>query len=345
MMKYFFRLVILLAGLAPSVGLGGLIGQPAPPLNVDKWIKGGPLEIKAGTNIYVVEIWNSSSAPCCACIPGLTSIQRHFKTNGVVVVGVTDEAVDKIQAFAELNTTNLDYAIAADNKRHTTLSYMTPVQERGIPYFFVVGTNGDLLWHSPSLKGLAVALNQITRGTYDEPLAKKMDLAKHQMEQYVDLSRRGSDRAVLAGRTLLATRTNDVELLCDLAFEIAKMPIGAKRDFALANQALARAAQLAPTNSTPVGITRAIVLFESGQRDAGLDLARHVFASAEDSLVKTNLQSVIHDMEVRLARIKSNQAAAKPPNPDSATNQTPAVNAKPGDSGRPSPGKESDGKP
>ena len=54
--KHVFPIVILLAGFAPNVGLGGLIGEPAQPLSVKKWILGQPVEVEPGTNIYVVEI-------------------------------------------------------------------------------------------------------------------------------------------------------------------------------------------------------------------------------------------------------------------------------------------------
>src|ERR1035437_3156845 len=88
MMKYVFPLVVLMACLAPNIGLGGLIGEPAPPLNVNEWIKGKPVDVKAGTNIFVVEIWETESSTSRASITNLNDLQRRFKTNGVVVVGI-----------------------------------------------------------------------------------------------------------------------------------------------------------------------------------------------------------------------------------------------------------------
>ena len=297
--EHVFPLVVLLACLAPNIGLAGLIGEPAPPLDVNEWIKGGPVEVKPGTNIYVVEIWNVSSVASRASITNLNELQRSFKKNGVVVVGISDEPAEKIKEFVQHDGTNIEYAIAADNKRHTSLSYMKPVDQRGIPFAFVVGTNGDLLWHGAPERGLGEVLDLITSGQYDENHAAKVDIAWHQMGQYLALARQGSDRTELAGQALLAARTNDVAGLCDLAFQIATFPQLAKRDFALAGEAMDQAEKLAPTNTEPVGITRAILLFESGKRDEGLARATQALASAQSPLEKTNIQTIISTMEKR----------------------------------------------
>ena len=228
MNKFLFPFVVLMACLAPNIGLGGLVGDPAPPLNVNTWIKGQPVEVKPGTNIYVVEIWETKSSNS-ASIAILNDLQRRFKTNGVVVVGISDEPAEKIMEYVQQNGANIEYTIAADNRRYTSMSYMKPVGQRGIPYVFVVGTNGDLLWHGPPVSALDEVLNQIITGQFDEKKAAKMDIARHQMQQYMDLAFRGSDRAEMAGRTLLTDRTNDMPLLCDLAFEIATVPASQTR--------------------------------------------------------------------------------------------------------------------
>ncbi len=299
MMKNVFPLVVLMAGLAPNIGLGGLIGEPAPPLVVKAWIKGQPVEVKPGTNIFVVEIWNTPSLACRAAITNLNDLQKRFKTNGVVVVGISDEPAEKINEFVQHDGTNIEYAIAADDQRHTALSYMKPAGRRGIPCAFVVGTNGNLLWHGNSLRGLDGVLDQIIAGRYDLERAKKTDLARHQMEQYLEVARRGDARIQSAGQVLLAARTNDVVQLCDLAYIIATAPRLAKRDFVLAGEALDQAEKLATTNKARVMITRAVLLFESGKQDEGLARATQALALAQSPVEKTKIQSLIRTMEKR----------------------------------------------
>jgi alkyl hydroperoxide reductase subunit AhpC len=321
MMKHVFPLVVLLAGFVPRAGLGGLIGTPAPPLVVQEWINGKPVEIKAGTNIFVVEIWHASSPAKLAIITNLNDIQKRFKTNGVVVVGISDEPVEKIKANIQhdgTNIMNIEFAIAADNRRKTSLEYMKSIGQAAIPRAFVVGTNGNLLWHGPPLRGLDEALGLITTGQYDAERAGKIEVAAHQMEQYLNLVRRGDARARAAGNALLANRTNDVELLRDMAYRIVTAP-KVNHDFAVAGRALDQAEKLATTtNMAPVMITRAVWLFESGKRDQGLTLATQAIASAQSPMDKTNALLCLHTMEIRLAAANTNQTPATQEGKDSA---------------------------
>jgi len=96
--------------------------------------------------------------------------------------------------------------------------------------------------------------------------------------------------------------------LCDLAFEIATAPRIAKRDFELAGEAMDQAEKLATTNKSQVLISRAILLFESGKHDEGLDRARQAMAAAENPVDKTNIASFLRVMETRLAELKSEQS-------------------------------------
>ena len=297
-------LAVMAACIAPRTGLAGLVGEPAPPLNVSEWIKGGPVEIKPGTNIYVLEIWETHRPASRASITNLNEIQRTFKDDGVVVLTVSDEPAGLIKDFVQQQGTNIDFLVAADTKRHTSLSYMKPIDERTLPFVFIVGTNGDLLWHGPPEKVVNRVVNMIVTGKYDESHAKDLDLARHQMMQYVMLAGQGSDRTGPSGRVLLAARTNDVVLLCDMAHIIAAYPKLKTRDFVLANQALDRAEELSansPTNLLKVQFTRSIVLFESGQHDEALAKARALLASAPTEFEKTNIQALVQNMENRLS--------------------------------------------
>jgi len=154
MMKYAVLLMVLAVSLVPRVGWGGLIGEPAPQLVIKEWLKGKPVEVKPGTNCFVVEIWNTSSASSRACITNLNEMQKRFKANGVVVLAVSDEPVEKISEFVLHEGTNVEYALAADNRRQTGLNFMRPLKQRSIPYAFVIGTNGTLLWHGHPAHGL-----------------------------------------------------------------------------------------------------------------------------------------------------------------------------------------------
>jgi peroxiredoxin len=340
MMKHAVLLVVLIAGLVPGVVFGGDIGDPAPPLEVKEWIKGNPVEIKPGTNIFVVEIWQSSLPACRAVITNLNNLQKSFQSNGVIVVGISDESPDKLKDFVQLYSTPIDYWIAADDNRQTALSYMRPVNERAVPYAFVVGTNGVLLWRGYPSGALEKVLKYVIAGQYNEVRAAKNELANYQMQEYLLLAQRGDFRAKPAGNLLLANRTNDPSLLCDMAYQIATTPHLAIRNFALAGAALDQAEKLETTNKASVMITRAVWLFESGKRDAAMLLATQALASAQSPHVKTNVQYFLRTMEARMALASTNQSgtnqikvkgAQTPVHPAASTNQINASQSKDSD--------------
>jgi len=312
MNKHGILLAALTVCLAPGAGQGGQIGEPAPPLVVKEWLKGQPVEVKAGTNIYVVEIFTSTSLASRACVTNLNAIQKRFKDRGVVVVGVSDEPLDRVKQYVSQAKPSIDYAIAADDQRQTALGYMMPVHQQGVPYTFVVGKDGKLLWHGHPMGGLDKALERITTGQYDVDRKRKADMASNHMRQYLILARRGDARAGLVGRRLLSLRTNDVPLLCDLAFQIVTDPQIAKRDVTLAGEALDQAEKLAPTNATRVATTRAVWLFETGKKEEGLARARQAVASAADKREKANAEDYLRTMEARMKAATTNQPNAAP---------------------------------
>ena len=316
--------------LAPLMGLRGQIGELAPPLAVKEWIKGKPVEITAGTNIYVVEVFASTSLASRASITNLNEIQRRFRDQGVVVVGISGESADKIKEFVAHEGAAIEYVIAVDDRRQTVGNYMLRVRQGGGPYAFVVGKEGKLLWHGHPQRGLERALEQITSGSYDLEWAQKAELARKQMGQYLDLARRGDVRAGPAGRVVLAGRTNDVAALCELAFQIATAPRLARRDVRLAAEALDQAEKLAPTNTTRVAVTRAVLMFETGKREEGLAQARQAVAAAPDAEEKANAEACLHAMEARLKAATTNQMKAATTNQMKAgsTNQMKAGTTK-----------------
>lgn len=331
-----------MAVLAPGTGLGGLIGEPAPPLVVKEWIKGGPVAVKAGTNIYVVEIWGPSSRGSRLSITNLNYLQKRFRTNGLVVVGISDEPAEKIKEFMQNDGTNIEYVIAADDLRQTSASYMKPAKQRGIPYAFVVGTNGYVLWHGQPLGGLNKALEQITADLYDAERARKVEITAIQMAQYLELVRLGDFRAKQAGEVVLANRTNDLLLLSDMAYQITTAPKLANRDLVLAGEALDQAEKLNSTNKSLVASIRAVWLFASNKQEAGMILATQALASAQTPADTNRIQILLRTMEAHLAvaktnQINTNQVKAVPaaePVSGVNTNQSNAIQGK-GSAGKP----------
>ncbi len=65
------------------------IGDPAPELKVQSWVKGDPIKGYDRGKVYVVELWATWCAPCIETIPHLTQLQHDYKDKGLRVIGVS----------------------------------------------------------------------------------------------------------------------------------------------------------------------------------------------------------------------------------------------------------------
>jgi hypothetical protein len=302
----------LLLVLAPASGFADKIGDAAPSLNVDKWVKGKALDVKDGKNIYIVQFCSLSRANDMA-LTNLNHLQKKYK--GVIAITVSDEPAAQLEEFVKLKADKIEYAVAADNDNKTTLSYLRAFNQMALPRAFVVGKEGKVLWHGHPLGGLDDVLDEITSGRYSEDRMRKSIEGREQLEQYLLLARKEDEQGTTVGLMLLSIRTNDWAGLCDLAFRIATDPYLPKRDVALANKALDRAEQIATTNASSVSVARSILLFQTGKEQEGLALAKKALASAQSQKGKDEAQACIRTMEFRLRNDKaspSNAPAAKP---------------------------------
>ena len=58
------------------------IGDAAPELKVEKWVKGDPVTTFEKGKVYVVEFWATWCPPCIKSIPHLTELQKQYKEKG-----------------------------------------------------------------------------------------------------------------------------------------------------------------------------------------------------------------------------------------------------------------------
>ena len=116
------------------------LGMAAPALSIDQWIKGKAVDLSAGKgrNIYVVEFWATWCGPCRTSIPHLTEMQKKFKDQNVIFVGVSDEDAGKVKKFVDDMGEKMDYVVATDKDSKTSEAYMAAFGIYGLPHSFVV---------------------------------------------------------------------------------------------------------------------------------------------------------------------------------------------------------------
>jgi thiol-disulfide isomerase/thioredoxin len=158
-----------------------VVGDQAPPLKIDKWVKNGPVNLAdgKGKTIYVIEFWATWCPPCRMSIPHLSKLQKEYADKGVVVVGITKEDVGKVETFVS-EQSDMDYNVGVDVAGETYGAYMSGV--RGIPHAYIVGKDGKILWSGHPLE-MDEVLRQVIDGNYNPEAGKALGELKRKIQQ------------------------------------------------------------------------------------------------------------------------------------------------------------------
>jgi thiol-disulfide isomerase/thioredoxin len=145
------------------------IGDAAPALQVQEFVKGEPVKQFEKGKIYVVEFWATWCAPCRESIPHLTKLQQENK--GVTFVGVSiDEETGLVKPFVDKMGDKMDYRVAIDARdagnARMAQAWLEASGQEGIPAAFVVDGDGRVAWigHPGDLEQPLV---QIVAGKWD----------------------------------------------------------------------------------------------------------------------------------------------------------------------------------
>jgi len=271
------------------------IGDPAPPVFVERWVKGIPVKIGPGTNIFVVEFWATWCGPCKQTIPHLTQLQQKYADKGVIVVGFSDEKPETVQPFVAAQGGNMDYRVAVDSSRRTFNNWMKAFGENGIPHAFVVGTNGQVLWHDHPNSGLDQALKRITEGTFDLERAKNFETGERYVQQYtVQVSRPNAvEKAAAIGEKILAEYAQDWRVPNRLARAILTDPQVRSRDLPLALRAATLSTEMTQRRYSDALEMLARAQFATGKKDEALATANEALAVCKESSDRQNLEKLV----------------------------------------------------
>jgi thiol-disulfide isomerase/thioredoxin len=164
------------------------IGDKAPALSIDTWVKGEPVKSFEAGRVYVVEFWATWCGPCRASIPHLTEMQAKHKDKKLTVIGVSSserKGLADVKPFVEKMGDKMAYTVAWDDKGKTNKAYMDASGQEGIPTSFVVDQQGRVAWIGHPMDGLDKVVEQVIAGTYDVKKAAEEARRRAELEAKV----------------------------------------------------------------------------------------------------------------------------------------------------------------
>ena len=150
------------------------VGDSAPALLTERWLKGEAVEKFEPGKVYVVEFWASWCLPCLAAMPHLSDIQAKYKDQGVVVIAVDSREPEPEAKRGEATAKRFDrlmaFRIAAekvdDGKGLMAETWLDAAGVPGMPSTWIIDQKGKIAWigHPSQVERV---LAGVVRGDYD----------------------------------------------------------------------------------------------------------------------------------------------------------------------------------
>lgn len=268
------------------------VGDPAPKIQVGKWIQGQPVKEFANDKVYIVEFWATWCVTCKTTIPHLNELQNKYKDKGVIVIGqsIAEEDDEDVPRYVKQMGDKMKYRVAIDDKSEgkgkMDQAWMDAAGRNSLPTAFII-KQGKIAWI-----GSGTALDE---KLIDEILSDKYDIAKAADEYKKDIERQENyDESFEKFQQATADKqwAKAQEALTELEKHIRpseKSDLAMMRvrlylkmqDFAGAETAAKQAAELEPENASFHG---ALAWFLATQASS----ARNLVALAEKEALKAD---------------------------------------------------------
>jgi alkyl hydroperoxide reductase subunit AhpC len=155
------------------------VGDDAPGLDVEQWIKGPETSI-AGQQVYLIHFWETTSRACQRAIPLFSDLQEEFGDRDLTVVGITSEEVDVVEPWVRNQGSKMEYIVAVDRRNSTTNAWVQAAGVTARPAVFIVDRAGKIAFIgvidlNDDGQRMASVLVKVLEGRYDPRLEREAE--------------------------------------------------------------------------------------------------------------------------------------------------------------------------
>ncbi len=115
----------------PEIHARSVRGQPAPQLQVEKWLTDQPA---TDDKFVLIDFWATWCEPCRQSIPELNGFQKEF-SDRLVIIGLSNESGREVR---RMRTPSIEYAVAIDPQ----IRMAKDLQIQGIPHCLLIDPTG-----------------------------------------------------------------------------------------------------------------------------------------------------------------------------------------------------------
>jgi thiol-disulfide isomerase/thioredoxin len=154
------------------------IGDPAPSIKPQAWVRGKPLTQLEKGKVYVIDFWATWCGGCIASFPHISAVAEKYKDQvRFISLDSYEEAGDNkgkdpVSVVAEFLKTpqgqKLTFDIAVDGPDKIMFkAWINPLRRQGFPTTFVINQEGKIAWIDVNLDHLDWVIGQVLAKTWN----------------------------------------------------------------------------------------------------------------------------------------------------------------------------------